>query len=378
MKSVIINRESIKDFVGEIAKEIKKGFKPTLGFVFSSSTFDIRKLVSELNSFDILIIGATTVGEIFANEELGVNELEGTIVGMFLDIDEDVIDLKLIHIEDDYFESGAKIGKWAKEAFESKDSAVITMTAGLTMDNEDYVDGILSNGIEYIFGGVAGDDLKLEETIVFSNKNFTSSGAVALAIDRSKIDIIGARAFGWHGISKDKMVTKAESNIVYTIDNRPAVEFYKEYLHITNDDMPQIGIEYPLEVYLPNGNIVYRAVLAINEDNGSLIFAGHIPEKAKVKISAPAGTTIIDEVEHSIKDSLGKNPDFKPEVALLFPCCSRKQVLGNLAKKEIELAYKNIKVPFVGFYAYGEIGAFPGGDAFHNETFVTTLLSRKK
>ncbi len=59
------------------------------------------------------------------------------------------------------------------------------------------------------------------------------------------------------------------------------------------------------------------------------------------------------------------------------PCASRKHVLGNFAIKEIEAAYKNIKVPMVGFYAYGEIGSFPGGDAFHNETVVAMLLSRK-
>ncbi len=61
----------------------------------------------------------------------------------------------------------------------------------------------------------------------------------------------------------------------------------------------------------------------------------------------------------------------------MFPCCSRKQVLGNLSIKEIEVAYNKLKIPLTGFYAYGEIGAFPGGDAFHNETFVIALLSSK-
>ncbi len=56
--------------------------------------------------------------------------------------------------------------------------------------------------------------------------------------------------------------------------------------------MPHIGVEYPLEVTLPSGNVVYRAVLGINED-GSLIFAGHVPEKTKVKISAPAGIPLL-------------------------------------------------------------------------------------
>jgi hypothetical protein len=376
MNSQIVNENSIEDFISEVKKVYDKN-KPTLAFIFSSSDFDIRKLVAELNSFDMLVVGATTGGETFADEERGANIKEGTILGLFLNIDKDALKLKFLQVEDDFFGSGSKIGKWAKESFESGDTTLITTIAGLTFDNEAYLNGILSEGIEYIFGGVAGDDLKLEETFVFTNENFTSSGVVALAIDRSKIDVVGTRAFGWGGISRDRIVTKAKGNIVYTIDNKPAVEFYHEYLSVSNDDMPHTGIEFPLEVHLDSGNVVYRAVLAINDD-GSMIFAGHVPERARVKISAPAGISIIDEVGKSVQCAFEKYKDFEPEVGLLFPCCSRKQVLGNFAIKEIEMAYKNAKVPLAGFYAYGEIGAFPGGDALHNETFVITLLANKK
>ncbi len=377
MKSVIINEQSIEKFILSMEREIDR-LKPTLAFVFASPEYDIRKLVVELNRFDILTLGATTVGEVFANDELGVNAKEQTIVGMLLNIDKSAIALKFLQVDEEFFEAGEKIGRWAKDSFLSNDSAIITFTSGLTFDNEGYVNGILSQGIKYIFGGVAGDDLHLEETFVFTNENFSSSGVVALALDRSKIDIVGARAFGWSGMSRDRIVTKAKDNIVYTIDNKPAVEFYHEYLSVTNEDMPQTGIEYPLEVHLENGNIVYRAVLAINEEDGSLVFAGHVPERSRVKISAPAGENIINEIQKSISLSLAAKEDFTPEVGFIFPCCSRKQVLGNLAIKEVEMAYKNAKVPLIGFYAYGEIGAFPGGDAFHNETFVTALLSSKE
>ena len=49
-----------------------------------------------------------------------------------------------------------------------------------------------------------------------------------------------------------------------------------------------------------------------------------------------------------------------------------------MAIQEIEAIYSTAKVPLVGFFAYGEIGAFPGGYGFHNETFVTALLSEKE
>jgi len=201
---------------------------------------------------------------------------------------------------------------------------------------------------------------------------------VALALDKSKIDILGSRAFGWKGIGKERIVTKASKNIVYEIDGKPAIDFYKNYLDITAKDMPHVGIEYPLEVRLRNGQVVYRAILDIDESTNSLVFAGHVEEKAWVRISAPRGRNIITEVEKSVSEVLSANPDFQPEMALLFPCCSRKQVLGHLTSLEIESVYKQSQVPMIGFFAYGEIGAFPGGYSFHNETFVTAFLREKR
>ncbi len=377
MKSVILHAYSIGDLTKKINKNLNKDFKPSLAFVYTSPRYNIRKLVVELNIYPFLVFGSTTVGEIFANKELGVHEEEESIVCMLLDIDPTALSLRLVQVEDDkYHEAGEQVGIWAKKQF--LDPALITVTSGLDFDNDAYTQGIVSEGIGYAFGGAAGDDLILKDTFVFSKENFSNHGIIALAIDRDKVNILGARAFGWTGIGKERIVTKANKNIVYEIDGKRAIDFYKSYLNISSDDMPQVGIEYPLEVHMRNGQVVYRAVLDIDEEQGALIFAGHVEEKSKVRLSSAKGRVIIDHVKESIENVLAENKDFQPEVALLFPCCSRKQVLGELAIKEIEAVYSTAKVPLVGFFAYGEIGAFPGGYGFHNETFVTALLSEKE
>jgi hypothetical protein len=376
MKSVIIHAYSIGDLTNQI-NNITQKFSPTLAFIYTSPRYNIRKLVVELNNYPFLVFGGTTVGEIFANQEHGIQEKEESIVCMLLDINASSLSLRLLQVEDiNYFKAGEDVGLWAKEQFSNP--GVITVTSGLSFDNDAYTQGILSKGIEYAFGASAGDDLLLKDTYVFSKDNFSSHGIVVLALDLEKIEIVGARAFGWTGIGKERIVTKAEKNIVYEIDNKPAIDFYKKYLNVTSDDMPQVGIEYPLEVHLQDGQIVYRAVLDIDEDTGSLVFAGHVEEKAKVRLSTAKGKAIIPYVGESIEEALAQREGFVPEVGLLFPCCSRKQVLGEYVIKEIEAVYKKAKVPLVGFFAYGEIGAFPkGGNAFHNETFVTALLRER-
>ena len=377
MHSKIISTHSIKKLIEEIDTAINTTFNPSLAFIYVSPRYNIRKLVVELNRYPFLIFGATTVGEIYANEELGVHEKEESIVCMLIDINPSAIALKLLQVEDEhYYKAGEQIASWAKKEFSNP--AIITATSGLAFDNDAYTQGVVASGVEYVFGGAAGDDLILQDTFIFSKDNFSNHGVIALAIDRDKIDIVGARAFGWTGMGKERIVTKAHKNVVYQIDGKPAIDFYKKYLNITNEDMPQVGIEYPLEVTMRNGQVVYRAVLEINEEDGSLIFAGHVEEKSRVRLSAAKGKVIIEHVEESIKACLSENEDFKPDIALVFPCCSRKQILGDLTIKEIEAVYNSTNVPLIGFFAYGEIGAFPGGYGFHNETFVTALLRDKE
>ena len=377
MKTVTLQSKSIKKIIYKIDTVLKDGFTPSVAFIYSASTFNILKLSQKLGKYTFPIMGATTDGEIYANKEDGINEVDGHIICMLIDTNRASIEMTFIETDEnqDAFNIGEHIGMWAKSSFNS--CSIITLTSGLSFDNDAYVQGILSRDIDYVFGGVSGDGLLLEETFVFSNNIISNRGVVALALDKTKIDILGSRAFGWGGIGKERIVTKASKNVVYEIDGQPAVDFYKNYLDITSDDMPRVGIEYPLEVRLRNRQIVYRAVLDIDEEHGSLVFAGHVEEKAWIRISAPRGKSIISEVEKSVSKVLSDNPTFKPELALLFPCCSRKQVLGHLTKLEIEAVYKESQVPMIGFFAYGEIGAFPGGYCFHNETFVTAFLREK-
>jgi len=377
MNIITLQASSIKKIISSIDNELNNNFNPSIAFMYASSTFNIRKLSRKLEKYNFYIVGATTAGEIYANKKDGVKELDGNIICMLLELNPSAIDITFIDVQEsqDAYMVGKHIGMWAKSCFSS--CAVITLTSGLSFDNDAYTQGILSREIEYVFGGSAGDGLLLEETFIFSNSLSSNQGVVALVLDKSKIDLVGSRAFGWGGIGKERIVTKAVKNIVYEIDGLPAVDFYKRYLDITAQDMPQVGIEYPLEVRLRNGQIVYRAVLDIDESNGSLVFAGHVEEKARVRISAPEGKSIVTEVKNSISQVLKEREDFVPEVGLVFPCCSRKQVLGHLTYLEIEAVYKISNVPLIGFFAYGEIAAFPGGYCFHNETFVTLFLAEK-
>jgi len=378
IKTEIISTYSIQKMVEKLNAVLATGLNPTLAIIYSSPIFDIPSLVDALSPYDFLIMGSTTAGEVFANENFGVCEKEESIVIMLLELPLEAMRLRFIPVKNEFhFQLGKEVALLAKKEFDN--SAIITLTSGLTFDNDAFVQGIVSNGVEHVFGGVAGDDMHLHETMIFTNKQFSSYGVLALILNKDLIEVIGSRAFGWLGMGRERIVTKSHKNYVYEIDGLPAINFYKTYLNITNndDEIPSIGIEYPLEVTLKNGQIVYRAVLGIEEQTKALIFAGHVEENARVRISVAQGDMIIDKVGESISETLKNHPNFQPQVAFLFPCCSRKQVLGHLAVKEIESAYNVASVPSIGFFTYGEIATNNQHNGFHNETFVTVLLALK-
>ncbi len=376
MKHNLITTDSLTSLIKKIDKNIKNEFYPTLVFIYLSVEYDLELLVKKLKKYKFIVVGSSTVGEIYANNKLGVHTQEKSIVCMLTSLDTSAFKIKVKTLHSDrHFSFGQKIGKWVAKSFDNP--ALLTLTAGLSFNNESYING-LQEKIKFFVGAVAGDDRLLQKTYVFSNNKITSNGVLALAIDLDKIELITSRGFGWSGIGRERIVTKSEENIVYTIDDRPAVEFYNDYLNINPSDILYTGADYPMEVLLTNEQVVYRAPLRLNE-NGSLIFAGHVPSGSKVRIAAPMGEAVVEKVKLSIEKSLERKEGYEADLVLVFPCASRKQLLGSFSVNEIEVAYKTSKnKPLIGFYAYGEISSSSQSNAFHNQTFITTLLRERK
>jgi len=376
MRHNIINTNSIEKLIEDIDNNILNNFTPTLAFIYSSVYYNIPILAKKLQKYNFFIVGASTVGEIYADNNI-TEVKDETITCMLVELDKSAFALKVKNLNksEDYYKLGVKMATWSRKQFSNP--AILTITSGLYFDNDTYLKG-LQTRVDYLFGAAAGDDNLFKNTYTFSQKKTTLSGALVLAIDRDKIDIVSSRGFGWSGIGTQRVVTKSIKNIVYTIDDKPAVTFYKEYLNITQDDMPGMGVDYPLEVQHLNGQVVYRAAVYINQKDGSLIFSGHVEENSKVRISAPIGEQVIEHVEKSVLNSLSEKENFKADITLVFPCAAHKNLLGSYGKKEIEAVYSASKnAPLIGFYAYGEIASSKESNAFHNETFVTVQLREK-
>ena len=390
MQAKSIKGKSTEEIKAALAETMDGKFKPTLAIVFISVKQDREAICKLLDEKGIQIFGATTAGE-FIDGEIE----EGSIVMMLLNMNPAYF--KLVFLEtsrETALEDAKKLGITGKETFTNP--SFIIVTGGVSLDGEQIVEGIIqgfktaasSDREVIIFGGKAGDDLLLEETFVFTNKKSRHNAVVAIIIDEDKIDVRGIATCGWNAVGTTKTVTKSEGNIVYTIDDKPALDMLMNYLgvEIKQDGNKEIvtflsSWYYPLQLERENVDPVIRTAMFANSKDRSLICSGNVPQGSKIKFAMPPDFDSMEKVVaecKSIKDDAQQQAD----ALIMFSCVSRYLSFGIVMKEEIEGVQKIWDAPMAGFFTYGEYGKSlsagkTGKCEYHNNACCLVALKEK-
>jgi hypothetical protein len=379
MNAKTIQGKSTVEIETALLQAIDDSFKPTLAIVFTSVKQDRDAICAILHEKGIQVFGSTTSGE-FISSEIS----EGGIAIMLLDINPAYF---IVSFRDtgsnSVYETAKQFGADGKKAFTNP--AFIIASGWLHTDGEDIIKGI-EDGLEGeapIFGGMAGDDLALREPIVFTYGKSSTTGLVAIIIDQDKIDITGIATCGWKPIGITKTVTRSIGNIVYTIDDQPALDLVIKYLGLNLDNemsesmVVNLGAYYPLQLERENAPPVMRTAMLGNKEDRSLICAGTVPQGAKVRFSLPPDFDAIDTV---IDECAGLKTDEHSEAdaVIMFSCISRYLSFGVMTSEEIERVINVWNAPFIGFFCYGEFGKSQRGKhEFHNNTCCVVALKEK-
>ena len=114
---------------------------------------------------------------------------------------------------------------------------------------------------------------------------------------------------GWTVFGPRRKVTKVADNVVFTLDDRPILQMYEQYLGDEAEDLPASGLLYPLAMLSQQREEtgIIRTLLGINRDDGSITFAGDIEEESIVQLMyAEEGS--LEEIRAAIDElvQLGK------------------------------------------------------------------------
>ena len=385
MKAKSIRGRSAEEIDSALRQNMADGFKPTLAIVFISIKQDRKSVCELLHKKEIDILGATSSGE-FING----HESEGEAAVMLLDINKNDYcilfeDIGARTLDDAATNmANAALQRFRNPAFIL--CSTIMSASGKMIDGESLVRSIEKTVGPQInlFGGMAGDDITFTGTYVFMNNQSTDYGMVALILDEERISLHGMAISGWKPMGIFRTVTRSEDNLIYTIDEQPALKVYLRFLgkELSSADdqvkfFDSIGIHYPFQIERENREPLMCNPIGYSREKGALICESNVVQGSKFRFSTPPDFDIIETVINKANE-LKNEAQAEADALLIFSCAGRLSALGPMAEEENEGLTAVWNAPMAGFYTYGEFGrAVNGKHEFHSTTNSWVALKEK-
>jgi hypothetical protein len=236
-----------------------------------------------------------------------------------------------------------------------------------------------TNNNVLITGALCGDGARFEKTLASYNEKPKAGEIVAIGLYGASLEVTFSIKGGWTPFGPERIVTKSKGNILYELDNVPALDLYKKYLGDKSKELPSAALLYPLNVKSEKENqSIVRTILNIDEAENSMILAGDIFENSTVQLMMTNVDNIVGAAEEAAIKAL-KFRKKKPELAILVSCIGRKLVLDQRVEEEVEEVIEVVgnTATVTGLYSYGEIAPFVGESncQLHNQTMTITLIS---
>ena len=175
-------------------------------------------------------------------------------------------------------------------------------------------------------------------------------------------------------------MTKSIGNILYELDGQPALELYKKYLGSHAAELPASALLFPLNLLIKDTEIsLVRTILSVNDTDGSMTFAGDIPQGEYVRLMKANYDQLVDGANGAAEMSKVSLKNSEPDLAILISCVGRKLVLKQRVEEELEAVREVIgnNTTMTGFYSYGEIcpiKPFEQHCELHNQTMTITVF----
>lgn len=265
----------------------------------------------------------------------------------------------------------------------SKDNLcyVLVLSDGSLINGTELVDGIQSENSTNVLitGGLAGDGPNFQSTITGLNDNIGNGNVVLVAFYGDKLRVGHGSLGGWDEFGHERTITKSDKNTLFELDNKSALQLYKDYLGPYSEELPGSALLFPLSLRInETSSVNVRTILSLDEENNSMTFAGNMPEGSKVRLMKANFDKLIDASATAAHDSI-INLVTKPDLALLISCVGRKLILNERTEEELEQAKEvfGAKTIMTGFYSYGEISPLQAAAKCEllNQTMTITTLT---
>jgi hypothetical protein len=324
------------------------------------------------------IVGCSTAGEIMGSQ---VFDDSLTVTGVLFENST----LRFAETALDDMEGSFTAGERLAAALDSDGlTHVFVLSDGLHVNGSALSQGLRSKlpANVAVTGGLAADQDRFQETLVFLDTVSEQNTVAAIGFYGDSLQIGYGSRGGWDSFGPDRLVTRSRANVLYELDGQSVLELYRKYLGDQAKGLPATGLLFPLSLSLADSEQrLVRTILGINEEDGSMTFAGDIPEGSYARLMKANVERLVDGAAESARETQVTGPA-TPHLAILISCVGRKLVLKQRVDEEVESVRDTFgrDTTIAGFYSYGEICPVEPMEKhaeLHNQTMTVTTISER-
>jgi len=246
-------------------QDISLEFSPDLILIFTSSKDTVLSAVlkeMKLIYPETIITGCSTAGQI-----IDTKVVDDAMIFNAIKFENTQLKLQSVKISDP--SASRQAGSTLRASLEQEDlSHILILSDGLNVNGAQLVNGLTSDKYKdvSITGGLAGDGSDFEYTYVINNGVIAENEIVGLGFYGDSLKVGYGSKGGWDSFGVERVVTKSKDNILYEIDNKPALDLYKSFLGSEAVNLPSSGLKFPLSIRTEEGSLpVVRTILSIDE-----------------------------------------------------------------------------------------------------------------
>lgn len=235
-------------------------------------------------------------------------------------------------------------------------------------------------------GGLAGDNHQFKQTYQYYNDQVISDG-VAWALLSGQAEVTWGISHGCVPVGIEHVITRAEGNLIYEVDGRPILDLFREdYLtKVASENWLEIMQTFTIGLKMPGfmaadyDNYIIRALVGgFDETTSAVTLSTEVPTGTSIWVAHRDYDKLVAGVERTLTKITNHMAGQPAKLAFQFECAGRGQVFLRQQQKLdlLQIIGQEISppTPWIGFYAFGEIGPVGTTNAFHNDSMVLVTI----
>jgi small ligand-binding sensory domain FIST len=229
-----------------------------------------------------------------------------------------------------------------------------------------------------VLGGVSSGRSPLGGAVLFSDDELREEGAVGVCL--SGVELLPCVSQGAAPLGREMTITAAESNVIYELAGRPAVQAIEEAVaEMPLDERALVAAGLLIGVVIDGGKPEYeqgdflvRGVTGADPETGAISVGTAVRPGEVVRLHARDARSAHDDLRRELRLRAAAIGGERPAGALLFSCNGRGRSMFGARDHDAGLVQDELGAPpAAGFFAAGEIGPVGGRSFLHG--FTATL-----